>query len=154
MQEHQVRDVLDDRLRILQSSQALTDHLGADHFVVMKTHPTVRFMTPGCRLADVVQDRRPPQDQIGIAVLEVHRLGEHGEGVGVDILVLMVFVDGQLHPGYLGDDQLGQAGLTQRLDSLDRMFAEDQLVEFGRNPLHGDPFDLACHLHRGREHPW
>ena len=54
------------------------------------------------RLADVVQQRRQPQDQVGlrrrlVRLLQVDRLRQHGQRVLVDVLVLVVLVDRQPH---------------------------------------------------------
>ena len=65
MQIHQLRHVVDHLLGVLQRPHPLAGHLGADHLVVMKAHPAVGFVPARRGLADVVQQRRPAQHQVG-----------------------------------------------------------------------------------------
>ena len=155
MQVHQLRYVVDHLLRVLQRPHPLADHLRADHLVVVEAHPAVGLVLAGGRLADVVQQRRPAQHQIRAAVrlLEVDRLPQHRQRMLVDVLVLMVFVDGHPHRAHLGQHHIAQAGLHHQVDAGDRVRAEEQLVQFGGHPLGGDPVQLRRHLDQGRQHP-
>src|SRR5207249_11945742 len=67
VQEHKLRDVLDDLLRVLQRLQPLTGHARADHLVVVEAHATARLELARGGLADVVHQRSEPE----------HRSEEH-----------------------------------------------------------------------------
>ena len=64
----------------------------------------------------------------------------------VDVLVLVVLVDGELHAGHLGQHPLGETGLDHGVDRLDRELAADQFVQLGTDAFDGDAFDLAVHV--------
>ena len=97
MQEHQLRDVVDDLLRVLERAHPLADQLRADHLVVVEAHPAARLVALGGGLADVVQQRRPAQDQVRVPVFEVDRLLQHRQRMPIDVLVLVVLVDLKFH---------------------------------------------------------
>jgi hypothetical protein len=65
MQIHQLRDVVDHLFGIFQGTQPLSSHLGTDHLMVVEADSAVWLMLAGGGLADVVQQRRPAQNQIG-----------------------------------------------------------------------------------------
>ncbi len=153
MQVHQLRHVVDHLLGVAQCPHSLADHLGAHDLVVMKAHPAVGLVLAGGRLADVVQQRCPPQHQIGPVVLQPDRLAEHRQRMPVDILVLMVFVDGHPHRADLRQHHLAEAGLHHQIDAHDRVRAQQQLVQFGGDPLGGDAAQLRCHLQQRSQAP-
>ncbi len=154
VQEHQVRDVGDDSLGILQRSHPLAHHLGSDHLVVMEAHPPAAgFVASSRGFADVVEQCRPAQDQVGIALLEVDRLLQDGQRMLVDVLVLVVLVDGELHPGGdLRHHPLRQARIDHRVDRVDRELTADELVQLGADTFGGDAVDLSVHLGDGLPH--
>ena len=153
VQVDQLGDVVDHLLGVLQGPHPLTDHLGADHLVVMKTHPAVGLVAARCRLADVMQQRRPAQHEIGTGVLQGDRLPQHGQGMLVDVLVLVMFVDGHPHPADLGQHHLTEPCPHHQLDACHRVGAEQHLVQFDCDPLDGDPGQLRCHRYDGLLHP-
>ena len=65
VQEGQPGDRLDDVLRVPQRGQPLAHQLRPDHLVVVEGDPPARLVASGRRLADVVQQRRQPQHQVG-----------------------------------------------------------------------------------------
>ncbi len=158
MQEDQVGDLADDVLGVSQRAQPLAHHLRADHLVVVEAHPAARLEPPGGRLADVVQQRRQPQHQVRLArriggALQVDRLVQHGQRVPVDVLVLVVLVDLQLHGRHLGQHVVGQPGLHQQLDAAARELAAQQLGQLDLHPLRGDPGDFGGHVGHRFHHP-
>ena len=76
--------------------------------MVVEGHGAVLLEAAGRRLADVVHECREAQDEIGgghgavRAGLQVHGLLDDGEGVLVDVLVALMFVDGGDEGGYFG----------------------------------------------------
>ena len=71
----------------------------------------------------------------------------------VDVLVLVVLIDGHLHGADLGQDHLTEPGLHDELDPGHRIETEQHLVQFDRHPLDGDPVQLRGHRHDGLPHP-
>ena len=74
----------------------------------MEGHRAVLLEAARSRLADVVHEGREAQDEIGggnravRAGFQVHGLLDDGEGVLVDVLVAVMFVDGGDEGGYFG----------------------------------------------------
>nr|CEL15991.1 hypothetical protein [Kibdelosporangium sp. MJ126-NF4]CTQ93915.1 hypothetical protein [Kibdelosporangium sp. MJ126-NF4] len=156
VQEHQRGDALDDVLRVPQRPQTLADHLGADHLVVVEAHATTGQVPPRVRLADVVQQRGQPQDQVRLAAvrLQVDRLLQHDQRVLVHVLVLVVLVDLQPHRGHLGQHVPRQARLDQQLDAVPRVRPAQQLGQLDLDALGGDPLDLLRHPRHRLDHAW
>lgn len=121
--------------------------------MVVKAHAAVFFVASGGGLADVVQQRRPAQHQVGAVVFEFDGLAQHGQRVLVDVLVLVVFVDGHLHGPDFGQHDLTHPGLHQQVDPGDRVGAQQQLVQLGGHPFGADPGQLRGHLLDRRPHP-
>ena len=71
----------------------------------------------------------------------------------VDVLVLVVFVDGHPHAADLGQHHVAHPGLHHQVDAGDRIGAEQQLVQLGGHPLDGDPAELRGHLAHRRRAP-
>ena len=111
-----------------------------------KLTPPSGFVLAGGGLADVVQQRRPAQHQVGTFVLQGDRLPQHGQRMLVDVLVLVVLVDRHLHAADLGQHHLAHPGLHHQLDTGDRIGAQQQLVQLGGDSLGGDPAQLGGHL--------
>src|SRR5699024_7180077 len=94
-----------------------------DHLVVVEAHPAAGFQTAGGGFADVVQQCGQPQHQVRSGDgpvrigLQIHGLVQHGEGVLVDVLVPVVFVDGQLQCGQFRQYVVGQPGVHQYLQA-------------------------------------
>ena len=124
MQEHQRGHVVDDAGGVAQGAQPLAGHLGPDDLVMVKAHPAGGLVPAGGRLADVVQQRRQPQHQVRLAVLQRDRLLEHRQRMGVDVLVLVVLIDLQAHRGHLGQHVLGQPGVHHQLNAGPRIGPE------------------------------
>ena len=78
---------------------------------------------------------------------------KHRQRMLVDVLVLMVFVDGHLHAADLGQHHLTQAGLDHQVETGDRVGAQQQLVQLDGHPFDGDPPQLRRHLHDRAPHP-
>ena len=154
MQIHQLGDVVDHLLGVLQRPHPLAHHLGADDLVVVKAHPAVGLVAPGRRLADVVQQRRPPQHQIGVAgFLKLDRLPQHRQGMLVDVLVLVVLVDGQPHAPDFGQHYVPHPGLHHQFDAGDRVGPQQRLVQLDGDAFYGDPGQLRRHCGDGLLHP-
>lgn len=150
MQLDQPRDVVDQLLGVLQLPHPLAGHLGADDLVVVERHPAVRLEPAGARLADVVQQCGQPQRQVRPVRLQRDRLLQHGQRVLVDVLVPVVLVLLQAQRRQLGHHEVGQPGVHQQPQALDRVLGEQQLVQLGLDPLgrhDGDP--LGHRGHRG-----
>ena len=71
----------------------------------------------------------------------------------VDVLMLMVFVDGHPHAADLGQHHLTHPGLYQQVDAGDRVVAQQQFVHLGGHPFGADPGQLRGHLLDGGPHP-
>ena len=155
MQIHQLRHVVDHLLGVLQRSQSLADHLGADHLVVMEADAPIGLMATGRGLADVVQQRRPAQNQITLigTTLQRDRLSQHRQRMLIHILVLMVFVDGHLHAADLREHHITESGLHHQLDTRHRIRTQQHLVELDGHPLDGDSSQLGRHRDDGLTHP-
>ena len=153
MQIHQLRDVVDHLLGVLQRAHALPGHLRADHLVVMKAHAAVGLVPAGGGLADVMQQRRPPQHQIRALVLKGDRLPQHRQRMLIDVLVLMVFVDGHPHRAHFRQHHIAQPGLHHQVDARDRIRAQKKLVQLGGDAFGGDPAQLWRHLDQRAKHP-
>ena len=93
VQVHQLADGLRGGLGVLQLAQALAGELGAHHLMVVEGDLTIGVIK-GIRLANIVQQRRPAQDKIRTIFLLIHGLAQYLERVGIDVLVLRVFVRG------------------------------------------------------------
>ena len=124
--------------------------------MVVEGDPPARLVPPGGRLADVVQQRGQPQHEVGrpgvrIGLLQRDRLVEHGQRVGVDVLVLVVLVD--LHPQrrQLRQDDVGQAGGDEQLQRRPRGVLQQRLGQLHLHPLGGDPGQLARHRRHRRD---
>lgn len=118
---------------------------------MVEAHAAVGFVPTRRRLADVVQQRRPPQHQVGrlARILEVDGLAQHGQRMLIDVLVLMVLVDRHPHVADLRQHHRAQPRLHHQVDARDRVRTGQQLVEFGSHPLGGDPPEFGGHaLHR------
>ena len=77
VQVHELHDVVDDVVRVLQRPQPLLGHARADHLVVVEAHAAVGER-PGLRLADVVEQRGEAHDQLGPRVAhDRDRVREH-----------------------------------------------------------------------------
>ena len=74
---------------------------------------------PRPRLADVVQQGRQPQRQVGAVLLQVDGLLQDGQRVLVDVLVPMVLVPLQPQRGDLRQHPVREPGLHQQPDALD-----------------------------------
>ncbi len=121
--------------------------------MVVKAHPAVGLVLAGARLADVMQQRRPPQHQIGALVLQLDRLPQHRQRMLVDVLVLVVLVDGHPHPADLGQHHVAHPGLHHQIDAGDRVVAQQQLVQLGGHPFGGDSAQLRRHLRAAPKAP-
>ena len=153
VQIHQLRDVGDHLLRVLQLTHPLARHLRPDHLVVMEAHPAVRFVPAGRGLADVVQQCRPAQHQVGAVLFEVDRLPQHRQRVLIDVLVLVVLVDRHPHRTDLGQHHVPEAGLDHQIQPRHRVLPEQQFVQLRGDPFGGDARQLRGHLLQRGTHP-
>ena len=127
--------------------------LAPDHLMVVKADSAVGLVLAGGGLADVMQQRRPTQNQIGPFIFQGDCLVQHRQRMLVDVFVLMVLVDRHPHSADLGQHHFAHPGLHHQVDPGDRVVAQQQLVQFGRHPLGGDPAELRRHLLDRRPHP-
>ena len=98
--------------------------------------------SPACRCRAAARPAAAPGPATrasGIGLLQLDRLVQHGQRVGVDVLVLVVLVD--LHPqrGQLGQDDVGQAGGDEQLQRRPRRVLQQGLRQLDLHPLGGDP---------------
>src|SRR5699024_6931705 len=127
--------------------------LGADDVVVVEGDTAPGLEAPGAWLADVVEERGEPEDEVGPGdgmgllpvtpvragrALQVDRLLQHGEGVLVDVLVPVVLVDLETKGGQLRQHLAGQARLDEEAQAGDRVVTEDELDELVADPFGGD----------------
>ncbi len=117
----------------------------------MERHAPARLLAPGARLADVVQQRSEPQDQIRTLALERDRPLEHLQGVVVDVLVLVVLVDLEPQRRQLGDDVGRKPGVDEQLQTGARIRRADQRAELLGDPLHADDLQAPGHLFHRRD---
>ena len=159
-----------------QLAQTSARELRAHHVVMVERHGTARLEPSGGGLADVVQQRGEPHDEIGrfqpaARHLVIDRLVEHGERVLVHVFVVVVFVDLEPQRRDLGQHPIGEAGIHQQTDAAPRRRGQQQLrqliahalgrdaVDLGGQPGHrlaGLVLDLEPELRRepgGAEHP-
>ena len=143
VEEHEFGDVVDEVRRVAQLLEPRARHLRADHFVVVKGDPAALDELARLRLADIVQDGRPAQDEVGAVVLEVDRLLEHLKGVCVHVLVLSVLVGCHAQGGQFGKHDVGQPRVDEYLQTTPGCVAEQQLGQLDLHPLGRDPGELA-----------
>ena len=154
MQVDQRGHIVGHLLGVLQRPHPLAHQLRADHLVMVEADTAVGLMPSGARLADVMKQRRPAQHQIGPAgFLQGHRLSQHRQRVLVDVLVLVMFVDGHPHGTDLRQHHLAKTGLDHQFDTRDRVGAEEHFVQFDGDPLDGDPGQLRRHRDDGLPNP-
>ncbi len=133
VQKHQQGDRFCDILGEPQRRQPFTGHVAPDHLVVVEGDTTTGDVPPGSGLADVVQQGGPAQylvrAALGQRVLQRDRLAQHGQGVGVDVLVLVVLID--LHPqrGQLRQDDVRDPDVHEPLQPDDRVGREHEFAQ-------------------------
>ena len=67
----------------------------------------------------------------------------------IDVLVLMVLVDGHPHGTDLRQHHIAETGLDHQVQPRHRIRAQEQFVQLGGHPFRGDPRQLRRHgLHR------
>ena len=71
----------------------------------------------------------------------------------VDVLVLVVLVDGHPHAADLGQHHLAEPGLHHQVDAGDRVGAQHHLVQLGGHPFDGDAAELVGHPRHRLAHP-
>ncbi len=84
------------------------------------------------------KQRSKPQHEVRAVRLERDRLLEHGEGVGVHILVAAMLINRLGQPTHLGQAVVDQAGVDQQLEPAARVRREQQLDQLVANPLRAD----------------
>lgn len=150
MQLHQLRDVLDHVVGVLELGHPLLDHLRAHHFMVMERDAPVLLEASRPRLPDVVEKRGEAQDQIRAVLLQIDGLLQNSQRMLVDILVTVMLVTFQTQCGELRQHLLRQSGVDEQRQALAGVGGEQQLVELLPDPLGGDDLDAPGHLrHRG-----
>ena len=134
----QARDRIDRRLVEPQRRQPLLRELRADHVVVVEADRAAGLEAAGGRLADVVQEGRQPQDEVGrgtgmARLLVADRLLQHGEAVLVDVLVVVVLVDARAAaPGISGSTRSASPVSTSSSRPGARVVGEQQLDSSSR----------------------
>src|SRR5699024_3015601 len=96
---------------------------------------------PGIRLADVMQQRGPPQYQIWAVFFLLRRWANNRERLRIVILMLRVLIRFHGHRRYFGEDALRQACLHEQLNALPRSCTEDHLVHLYLVALNSDAAD-------------
>ena len=71
----------------------------------------------------------------------------------IDILVLMVFVNGHPHGADLGQHHIAETGLHHQFDTGHRVRTQQRLIQFDSHPLDGDPRQFGRHRDDRRPHP-
>src|SRR5699024_6072906 len=107
---------------------------------------------PGIRLADVMQQRGPPQYQIGAVFFLFHRLAKNRERVRIDILMLRMLIRFHGHRRNFGEDDLRQACLHEQVNAIPRSCTEDHLVHLYLDALNSDAADFLSHVGHGLTH--
>ncbi len=69
----------------------------------------------------------------------------------VDVLVLVMLVDLELHLRNLGQHVCSQSGVDHHVDAVHRVHAQHHFVQLHLHTLGGDPLDLRRHLLDGLE---
>ena len=155
MQEDQLRHRIDLVLAESQCRQPLADQLRADHVVVVERHLAARLEPASRRLADVVQQRGQPDDEVGLRrqpILQLDRLLEDGQAVLVDVLVPVVLVAFQPQRGQLGQHAVREPGPHQQIEADPRVLGTDQLDQLIPDPFRGDDRQAIGHRrHRGHD---
>ena len=111
---------------------------------------------PGGRLADVVQHRSQPADQVrlgGQPRLQVDGLLEHGQAVLVHVLVPVVLVALQPQRGSSGSTRSASPVCTSSPSPGARAVGQQQLGQLVADPLGGHDGDPVGHRRHGRDHP-
>ncbi len=152
MQVDQLADVLDHVMVEMQGAQTLAGHLRTDRIMMMEAHLAAGLETTGLRLADVVHQRGQTQRQIrrghrtirtGLqrdrAIDDDHRVFEH-------VLMTVMLVDLQLQCRNLGEHDIRQSGIDQRLDAGARTIGQQHLDQFIANALGGNDFYAIDHV--------
>ena len=124
--------LVDEVVAVAERTHALAYELGADDVVVVERDRATLDEAPSLGLADVVQQRREPDDEVGRALeatLERDRLLQHGQRVLVDVLVAMVLVALEDQRRQLGQHLRRQPGLDQQPQTRHGIAADQQLVE-------------------------
>ena len=95
---------------------------------------------------------RSGDSAVRVGLLQLDRLVQHGQRVGVDVLVLVVLVD--LHPqrGQLGQDDVGQTGGDEQLQRRAGGVLQQRLRQLDLHPLGRDPGQLAGERRHGLDH--
>ena len=155
VQPDEFGDLVDDFAAELQRLQPLRGELGPDHFVVVEGHPAPCFVPTRFGLADVVEQGREAQDEVGaagriVARLKVDGLLEHRERVVVNVLVPMVLIDLEAQRGQFGQHLRGQPGLDQHVESGPGVGAHDELDEFFAHALGRHDRDALGHVDHRR----
>ena len=149
-------------LREPQRRHPLLCHLGPNHVVVVEGHRAIGRKLASARLADVMQQRGQPGDEVGATVgkpgLQRQRLVEHRQGVLVHVLVPVVLVSLQAQRRELRQHMLGQPGLDEEHEPeprMRRLYKLHQLIAhpLGRHDLdaRSELTDCPHHLRRDRE---
>ena len=150
---------------VAQRREPLPYQLRAHHIVVMERNLAARLEPPGRRLADVVQQRGQPVDQVGPTRrahlefaarrqpgLQRDRLLEHGQAVLVHVLVLVVLVPLQPQRRQFREHPIGQTGRHQQIQTGPRLIAQQQPAELVADPLGGDDRDPVGHVGHRLDH--
>ena len=114
MQLNQARDSLDGVIIKTQGAHTLLGDLRTYDVVVQKAHRAVGLKLTGGGLAAVVHERRKTQHEVGGGNVTVsvgflsHRLLHYLQGMLVNVLVVVVFIDLELERGNLRKNKISQ----------------------------------------------
>ncbi len=148
VQEHQQSDRVRDVLGEAQRGQTPAGHVAPDHLVMMEGDTAPWGVPAGPWLSDVVQQRGPAQHlvrtAVGWRVLQGDGLAQHGQGVGVDVLVLVVLVD--LHPqcGQFGQHDVGDADVHQTGKPRDGIGRNHEFAQLVPDAFHRNDLQPGC----------
>ena len=155
MQLDQTGDIRDEVIVEVQRLEATGGHLRPNHIVVVEADDATALHLLRHGFADVVQQRRHAQHQVGrlrqsALGLELDRLVEHGEAVLVHIFVMGVFVDLELQRRKFRQHERSEAGIDEHLQSCAGRRCTQKFRQLVGHAFHGDDRDAPCHRrHRG-----
>ena len=156
VQPHQLLDIfhllVEGHLELLED---LRHHARPHHFVAVESPAQTRHIPLAHRLADIVQQRRPVEPQIGLLpgfLLEPHHIVQHLQRMA-EILLMSLTVNcfHALELAQLRQELLQQAGLQQLLQRPRRMRRHEHLVQLLHNAFLRQNLQSSGHSPHGRQ---
>ena len=139
MQVHELRDRVHDVAGVLQRAEPLLRHACAHDLVVVEAHTT-----PGVRarlrLADVVEQRGQPHEELGA------RVADHRDGVGEHVLVAVHGILLEAHGVELGQELVGEPGRREEPQARARIVDQQELGQLVTDALRADDLEAMTQL--------